>query len=653
MDLQKLNNKYRPEIDGIRAFAVLAVILNHFNKDILPNGYLGVDIFFVISGYVITSSISGKSYKNIRDFLSEFYSRRLKRITPALTIFLIITTICISAFCSQPSVYLKTALTASFGLSNIYLYQNSMDYFASSTELNPFTQTWSLGIEEQFYFIYPIFSWLSGFSRNTLNGSKYFFGILFFLGTISLLLFIYLYSYDQPAAYFLISSRFWEIASGCLLFLSWKNHKGLKKIITKIPTLLIFALISILMLLPNLSSPIPNIMMVFLTIILLISLNKNGILYNLLTKKWVIFIGLISYPLYLWHWGILSLTKWTVGISSQTIVPILISIFVISLLSYRFIERPVRYISIKRNLTITFGIALIFFPAIISYMLGRPYLGKLFLGENELDRYNSNSQLNCSSNLRASKELIIVGDSHALKLFNVLKKCLPKNQLKIASIYRTAFPRVNYSNPYLINKIKNNENNDLLGKKFMMAYNSSGINKAQKNIIIANRTPIYFYPLSSGDNLLLKNTFWNENYTEVINKDQVISNWILKLRLFAQNNSKDNIYILLPPPEVNTKNNPISICKKQWFRKNVPDFCIKGISMRESKIARKDFILSLKKEVEEIPNLKIFDTFESFCNEKLEICKVQSSGKILYTDSNHLSEEGYKLILGKLFRDLK
>tara|TARA_B100000242_G_C43043986_1_gene487199 strand:+ start:476 stop:2449 length:1974 start_codon:yes stop_codon:yes gene_type:complete len=650
---QKSNKKYRPEIDGIRAFAVLAVILNHFNKELLPNGYLGVDIFFVISGYVITSSISGKSNKNIKDFLSDFYSRRLKRITPALTIFLIIMAICISAFCSQPSVYLKTALTASFGLSNIYLYQNSTDYFASSTELNPFTQTWSLGIEEQFYFIYPLLSWVSGFSRNTINGSKYFFVILSLLGATSLSFFVYLYNYDQPAAYFLISSRFWEIAAGCLLFLGFKNSNRFKKLITKLPSLLIFSLMSILMILPNISSPIPNITMVFLTVILLISLNKNGVLYKLLTLKWVIFIGIISYPLYLWHWGILSLSKWTVGISNQTLIPIFTLILIISFLSYRFVELPLRSISIKRNLTITLGIGLIFFSAIISFILGRPYLGKLFLGKNEPDINNPESSLNCSSYLKTPRDLIIVGDSHALKLYSVMKECLPENQLKLASIYRTAFPRVNYSNPYLISKIKNNEKNYLLKEKFMKEYNSSEFNNNKKNIIIANRNPIYFYPSSSSDNLLLKSTFWNDNYTEVINKEQVISSWISKLREFAIENPKDNIYILLPPPEVNTKNNPLSICKKEWFRKNIPSFCFKGISMQESQIARKDFHLTLKKEVKEIPNLEIFDTFESFCNKKLSTCKVQTSGKLLYIDSNHLSEEGYRLILGKLFRNLK
>ena len=96
------NSRYRPEIDGLRAFAVIAVIINHFNKDILPGGYLGVDIFFFISGFVITSSLYQRPSKNFKDFIIGFYERRIKRLIPALSIFVLITSILISLFNPSP-----------------------------------------------------------------------------------------------------------------------------------------------------------------------------------------------------------------------------------------------------------------------------------------------------------------------------------------------------------------------------------------------------------------------------------------------------------------------------------------------------------------------------------------------------------------------
>ena len=130
-----VKSRYRPEIDGLRAFAVIAVIINHFNKEILPNGYLGVDIFFVISGFVITSSLYQRPSKNFKDFISGFYERRIKRLVPALSVFVLIMSIAICLFNPEPILSLRTGLTSLFGLSNLYLLKESTDYFALSTEL--------------------------------------------------------------------------------------------------------------------------------------------------------------------------------------------------------------------------------------------------------------------------------------------------------------------------------------------------------------------------------------------------------------------------------------------------------------------------------------------------------------------------------------
>jgi peptidoglycan/LPS O-acetylase OafA/YrhL len=154
----KPHSTYRPDIDGLRAVAVFAVIANHFNHQILPSGYLGVDIFFVISGYVITSSLLQRPGQSFAENLGNFYARRVKRIIPAMLMFIATMAVLICLFNPSPHESLQTGLAAIFGVSNLYLRERATDYFAPSTQLNVFTHTWSLGVEEQFYLVFPLIS---------------------------------------------------------------------------------------------------------------------------------------------------------------------------------------------------------------------------------------------------------------------------------------------------------------------------------------------------------------------------------------------------------------------------------------------------------------------------------------------------------------
>ena len=130
---QPARSRYRPEVDGLRALAVLVVIVNHFRKDILPSGFLGVDIFFAISGYVITSSLYGHRFETLQHFLLAFYGRLVKRLVTELADCVFLTGIAMCLVNPSPGLSLQTGITALFGFSNVFLYNLSVDYFMPQT----------------------------------------------------------------------------------------------------------------------------------------------------------------------------------------------------------------------------------------------------------------------------------------------------------------------------------------------------------------------------------------------------------------------------------------------------------------------------------------------------------------------------------------
>lgn len=386
---------YRLEIDGLRALAVVAVIINHFNKNLLPSGYLGVDIFFVISGFVITSSLAKRQGKNFGDFLLGFYTRRIKRLVPALVLCVFITSILICLFSPTPESSLQTGMTSLFGLSNLYLLRQSTDYFATSTELNVFTHTWSLGVEEQFYFFFPFMVWFTGFGRLATKGSKNLFWVTGVLCVASVVIFIYLSKINQPAAYFLMPARLWELGTGCLVFLGLKSNTRLFGAIKNLPPLAVIVAVIAVLFIPIQFKVQATIVVVLLTGLLIASLRAETAGYKLLTCPQVVYIGLISYSLYLWHWSVLSISRWTIGIHWWS-VPIQVALMLLlAVVSYRYVETPLRRSewSSVRWKTIGYGLGACAIAVGFLIGLGKPLKGHLYTGAtNQLEeRYGRNS----------------------------------------------------------------------------------------------------------------------------------------------------------------------------------------------------------------------------------------------------------------------
>lgn len=382
--------RYRPEIDGLRAVAVAAVIINHFNKDILPSGYLGVDIFFVISGFVITSSLRRHSATSFKDFLVGFYARRLKRILPALLVMVVVSGVAIILVDPNPGTSLITGLASIFGLSNIYLVQRLTDYFSASADLNIFLHTWSLGIEEQFYFLYPCLAWWSGYSKGAPHGSQRLRCLLLPLLILSLAAFVVIYPRSQPHAYFLLSSRFWMLASGCLISLLPAGK--LSAITHQLPALpLLAGLLGVLFLPLTLAVP-ATLLCIALTSLLINCLRRETPAHALLSWRPMVSIGLLSYSLYLWHWPVLALSRWTIGIHRETIPVQLLLICGLAWLSYRFIERPLRNSRwpASRRGTILVALLASLASSLVMGLLAKGWKEHFFLGQrNDLEKTHS------------------------------------------------------------------------------------------------------------------------------------------------------------------------------------------------------------------------------------------------------------------------
>ncbi|MEB3199774.1 MAG: acyltransferase family protein [Synechococcaceae cyanobacterium] len=350
------NHNYRTEIDGLRGFAVIAVILNHFNRDLLPSGYLGVDIFFVISGYVITASLAARQEASLGRFLAGFYQRRVKRLLPALALFVLVMSVLISLLNPSPQASVRTGIASLFGASNIVLLADSADYFSQSSELNPFTQTWSLGVEEQFYLAFPLLIWASGFGRRSMHGAKTLGLWIGGLAIVSLSAFIWLYQDNQAAAYFLMPTRFWEIASGCLVFLALNHTTRISTLLGKLPPLMAASAMAVVIVSPAVT-PVPaTIIIVVLTAILIACLRPGTVAYRGFTNAVATTVGRISYSLYLWHWGVLSIARWSFGTGGGASMVVLILPFFLATLSYHFVEQPFRRSGVSPARTLASGV---------------------------------------------------------------------------------------------------------------------------------------------------------------------------------------------------------------------------------------------------------------------------------------------------------
>jgi peptidoglycan/LPS O-acetylase OafA/YrhL len=449
---------YRREIDGLRALAVLPVIFFHSGFETFSGGFVGVDIFFVISGYLITTIILTE-LENSKFSIINFYERRARRILPAL-FFVMLFCIPFAWFWLLPidmKDFSKSLIAVSVFMSNIFFWRET-GYFVTAAELKPLLHTWSLAVEEQFYILFPLFLML--FWKLGKRLILVTLGIAFFA---SLALAEWA-SYAKPfAAFYLLPTRGWELLIGAFaaFYLSQTNSKRFGRVVSEVGGWLGIALIFYAVFSFSKTTPFPGFYALIPTLgVLLIILfaTQKTTVGRFIGNKVFVGVGLISYSAYLWHQPLFALARHRSSSEPSQIVFLVLSLFAIILayFSWKFIEVPFRksdVITRKHVFSLTFFFILFFvfigyfgtvrngfesrFNRVLFGDIGHiefhKYIDKKYfdcepksIAENALSWH---SFLRCKQSKQGTPEIILLGDSHAEHLFLGLAEYIPNKNI--------------------------------------------------------------------------------------------------------------------------------------------------------------------------------------------------------------------------------
>ena len=627
---------YRPEIDGLRSIAVIAVILFHSKFSTFSHGFFGVDIFFVISGYLITKIL----IENKFDF-KDFYERRVRRIIPNYFFILFVSSIIIYQL--NPDIYTlrefsKSSYFSISFLSNYFFMAN--DYFQQNIS-RPFLHTWSLSIEEQFYIFYPLFLF---FFKNINRNLKI--SLFLILITLNIILVnsggnlkLNYPFFEEKFLFFSNSvffnfysplSRLWEFLFGALSYFIYLKKKNTlyTNFILIVSYLLIFYSLTFqseFLFYPNIFSLLP----VCSTFLIIVLENNRTFTFKIISNKVLTYIGLRSFSLYLWHLPIYEIYDYLSLDTSNYIIYLfyITNILVLSELTFKLVEKPFRK---KKLINFRSVLSFIFLFTILSILLNQFYDKKLDKKNIDFENFSIFSFEKSLKNYEIYKEKIL--NDHEIYL-NTLKTNFKKNDLnKILivgdSVSQDLVLALNNSEFSISNEFRYYD----YGLRELILKKKNDIKIFQSNLYNDADIIIFSY-----------NLFANNLSSKQINERIVFTKKISNI--LKQDNKK--VIFAINSPNFETSINPLFYLIK-----------IKKIN-NESIVGREMFKLLSKKfhsykselidflEKNEIDYINLFDIY---CNSSLEICKyISEDSNILFSDNVHLTPEGKIYLGGRLY----
>ncbi len=452
--------RYRKDIDGMRAFAVLAVFIYHLYPSLLKGGFIGVDVFFVISGYLITRILL-REQQSHRFSFTQFYIRRIKRILPALFVVIFASTFVAIIALDVVSFrdFTRAGRYASAQISNFY-FAKELNYFSAGNDLQPLLHTWSLAVEEQFYLLWPLLIFLCFRLKKGASSLRQPLLFALFIGVfiISLMGAAFLSENSPKYSFYMFYTRGWEFAIGGLIALDIIpaiKKRWLNELIALLAFMGLMASFVFLSAKQNLF--LGGYLLPCLASALLIYTAKEvaGATWvsRFLSLKIFVGIGLISYSLYLWHWPLISFYKnitYVQNISLAVALIIVIFAFLLSLLSYHFIEKPFRHMKAKNTLVFMVAFGVMAFSALGMKALQKQYDAPWRVGDFEFGTLINAPECidNKAGKLTYRKDCdkispskaLLFGDSHAIHYYQPIKQWAAKNSYGFSYLQDNSCP---------------------------------------------------------------------------------------------------------------------------------------------------------------------------------------------------------------------